>query len=139
MIPLEQCNCKLVVRGNTPTQTPTRLEPPLEAISAEQYRNIPGAEIVFPEPGIYTLELQGSPKANADFQSFQFSYPVTVAAGQKASSPTPAPVNSSSQATPATQTPDVLDRKVWELAIAIGFLTGLGVAAAVLWKSRIKQ
>jgi hypothetical protein len=141
LISLEQCDCQLVVRRNTPSsQTSVSLKPPLKAISAEQYQNIPGAEIVFPQPGLYTLELQGSPKTNADFQPFQLSYTVTVGAGKKATNPIPASGQvASSQATPATQSSDTIDSKVWKFAIAIGFFTGLGVAAGARWKSGIKK
>src|SRR4028119_53494 len=67
IIPLEQCNCKLGVypkqrkEGDKPL-----MQPPLTAISAEKYQGIPGANIVFPQAGIYQLELSGKAKNNAN-------------------------------------------------------------------------
>ncbi|MEG3895390.1 MULTISPECIES: hypothetical protein [unclassified Microcoleus] len=79
IIPLEECNCKLAVypknhkEGDKPL-----MEPPLKAVSAERYKGIPGADIVFPKAGIYQLELSGSAKTAANFKPFKLSYTVTV-------------------------------------------------------------
>ncbi|CBN56708.1 MULTISPECIES: hypothetical protein [Kamptonema] len=79
IIPLEQCNCQLAVY-NHPHKAGEKplMQPSLEAISAEQYKGIPGAKIVFPKAGIYALELSGKAKAGANFQPFKLSYQVTV-------------------------------------------------------------
>lgn len=83
LIPLEECVCQLNVyltnQGNR-SDTPT-LSPELVPISPEQYRNIPGANITFPQPGIYDLELVGKPAIAGDFAPFSVSYPVTVKPG----------------------------------------------------------
>ncbi len=85
LIPLEKCNCKLEVyqephkEGSEPL-----LKPQLEAISAEQYQGIPGAEIVFPTAGIYELEISGTAKDEKNFEPFKFSYNVTVQSGEAA-------------------------------------------------------
>ena len=85
LIPLEQCNCKLEVH-----QEPRKegikplLEPPLKAISVEQYQSVPGAEIVFPKAGIYELALSGTARDEQSFQPFELSYTVTVQAGEAA-------------------------------------------------------
>jgi hypothetical protein len=88
-IPLTQCDCQLVVfaQPHTPGE-PALLEPPLEPVSAERYQGIPGAEITFPKPGIYQLQLSGKPVTGANFQPFQFEFDVTVAAGTTSSFPT---------------------------------------------------
>lgn len=85
-IPLAQCNCSLTVRSQSPNiQASSLPKPSLKAISAEQYRDIPGADIVFPKEGIYELEISGTPKAGAKFQPFDLSYEVTVLPGKIAS------------------------------------------------------
>jgi len=98
IVPLEQCDCKLTVYSApyTEGETPV-LEPTLEAISAEQYQGIPGAEVVFPEAGEYELRLNGAPQVGADFQPFELSYVAIVGRG------TAAPVTNSS--TQTTETP----------------------------------
>lgn len=79
LIPLSQCNCQLAVysephkQGSSPLMKPT-----LRAISAEQYKGIPGANIVFPKPGTYELELTGTAKNGANFKPFTLSYTVDV-------------------------------------------------------------
>ena len=79
LIPLSECDCELKVylesasNSNEPILNPT-----LIAISPEKYQNIPGANLVFPQPGIYQLELTGKPTQEGNFTPFQVSYPVTV-------------------------------------------------------------
>jgi hypothetical protein len=82
VIPFEQCNCKLKIHLNPHKEgdTPT-LEPALKPISTAQYQNIPSAEITFPKPGAYELEMSGTPNAGAMFQPFELSYEVIVMAG----------------------------------------------------------
>jgi hypothetical protein len=81
-ISLDQCDCQLVIyEGSTPDGTPV-LEPTLEAISAESYQGIPGADVTFPEVGEYRLVLTGSPQEEATFTPFELSYTTVVAAGQ---------------------------------------------------------
>ena len=85
LIPLEKCNCKLEVHQQPHKEgAEPLLEPPLKAISAEQYQGVPGAEIVFPKAGIYELELSGTAKDGQSFQPFELSYSVTVQAGEAA-------------------------------------------------------
>ena len=89
IIPLEQCDCQLAVYSQSSADSEQlQLEPPLQAISAEQYQGIPGAEIVFPEAGAYELQLKGTPKAGANFQPFELQYTVNVLA-EKTSSKAP--------------------------------------------------
>ncbi len=79
LIPLSQCDCRLRVFSQVQTSgSQPMMQPALNPISAERYRDIPGTDLTFPQVGIYTLELQGSPKAGATFNRFTVSYPVTV-------------------------------------------------------------
>lgn len=79
IIPLEQCNCNLAVysQDHKPGDKPL-IEPALKAVSAERYKGIPGADIVFPKAGIYELELSGAAKTAANFKPFKLTYKVTV-------------------------------------------------------------
>jgi hypothetical protein len=81
LIPLEECNCKLSVYSKSSAAKFPLLEPSLQAIDAEQNRGVPGAEIVFPEAGLYELELSGTPKETGTFQPFKLTYTVTVGPG----------------------------------------------------------
>jgi hypothetical protein len=81
-IPLAQCNCQLAVYAEPhPPGEPALLEPSLEPVNAERFQGIPGADITFPKPGIYLLQLTGKPKSGATFQPFEFNFNVTVAVG----------------------------------------------------------
>lgn len=113
IIPLEECDCQLLVtaRNGQP------FSPPLKAIQAEQYEAIPGADIVFPNPGLYQLTLKGRSK-DGSFQPFELNYDVTVAAGTTASAPptSPSPVTTA----PTESGPSALGVGGWVLAIALG-------------------
>jgi hypothetical protein len=82
VIPLKECNCKLVVYAEPHSpKEPALLEPPLQAITAERYKGIPGSEITFPKPGAYLVQLSGKPASGQSFQPFKLKFEVTVAAG----------------------------------------------------------
>ncbi|MEH1825030.1 MAG: hypothetical protein V7L22_06630 [Nostoc sp.] len=82
VIPLSQCNCQLAVYAEPyAAGEPALLEPELKPVSAERYQGIPGAEVVFPKPGIYELQLNGKPVSGARFKPFEFKFEVTVAGG----------------------------------------------------------
>jgi len=82
ILPLDQCDCKLAIYPEPHTEgSSPLLEPALKAISAEQYQGIPGADVIFPKIGAYTLELSGTPVAGANFRPFKMNYTVTVASG----------------------------------------------------------
>jgi hypothetical protein len=136
LIPLEQCQCRLLVYRSsekTPILTPT-----LTSLRADQYRNIPGAAIVFPDPGVYILELSGRPKAKAAFNPFKLAYSVTVLPG--------VPVQTEpTEATQAKSVPATQDTLPWwqlgaialralPMAIALGFL--LAIASFWLFRNR---
>lgn len=78
-IPLSQCNCQLSVYSKPRSQKAQPLmTPALRAISAERYRGIPGAEIVFPRAGAYEVELRGTANKGASFRPFTLKYTVNV-------------------------------------------------------------
>ncbi|MEH2456444.1 hypothetical protein [Nostoc sp.] len=84
VIPLSQCNCRLAVYAKPyAAGEPPLLEPALEPVTAERYKGIPGAEVVFPKPGIYELQLNGKPVSGARFKPFKLKFEVTVAGGSK--------------------------------------------------------
>lgn len=78
-IPLSECSCALNIYA-VPRAAEAKpiLQPQLSAINVEKYQGIPAAEIVFPSPGAYELEITGTPKDNAAFSPFELSYEVNV-------------------------------------------------------------
>ncbi len=81
VIPLSQCNCKLEIHANPHVEgSKALMTPKLNPISADRYKGIPGATIVFPKAGEYELELSGTPKKGASFHKFETSYTVVVGA-----------------------------------------------------------
>lgn len=90
VLPLELANCKLAVYRQPYTEGDQPiLQPQLKAIAAEQYQGIPGADVVFPAPGLYEMELNCTPKTEGTFESFEMQSEVTVAAGTTQVSPVP--------------------------------------------------
>ncbi|MGB3759510.1 MAG: hypothetical protein WBA07_24605 [Rivularia sp. (in: cyanobacteria)] len=84
VIPLKECDCELAVYSEPrTTEAKPFAQPNLQPISAERYQGIPGAEITFPKPGAYQLELSGKPTNDASFKPFELKFDVTVAAGTK--------------------------------------------------------
>ncbi len=130
VIPLEQCNCQLSVYSSTSASgSPIMLTPPLKAVSAERYQGIPGAEIQFPNPGAYQLQLSGTPKAGGNFQPFELSFEVTVAVGVNEPTANPQATQSSSPST----TPLVIP---WQLLIIpLSAVIGLRILWGV-WRRR---
>jgi hypothetical protein len=82
VIPLTECDCELFIyaQPHPPGET-ALMEPVLQPVAAERYQGIPGAEITFPKPGLYQLQLKGKPKNQGSFQAFEFQFEVVVAAG----------------------------------------------------------
>jgi len=89
LISLTEAACQMQVyrMPRQPEDLPI-LEPPVEAIAAEQYDGIPAADIVFPQAGLYQLQLNCTPIEEASFTPFELQYDVTVAAGNPAPAPT---------------------------------------------------
>ncbi|MBD2385476.1 hypothetical protein H6G32_08660 [Cylindrospermum sp. FACHB-282] len=83
VLPLEECNCQLAIYAepHSPGE-PALIEPPLKPVKAERYQGTPGAEIIFPKPGAYQLQLNGKPATGKSFQPFELKFAVTVAAGK---------------------------------------------------------
>ncbi len=88
VIPLAECNCQLAVYSQPRKAGETPLfKPSLKAIVAEKYQGIPGADIIFPQPGAYLLELNGKPVKADDFKPFKLKFEMTVAAGSSSANP----------------------------------------------------
>ncbi|MBW4523018.1 MAG: hypothetical protein KME16_25555 [Scytolyngbya sp. HA4215-MV1] len=148
-IPFQQCNCQLTVYPQSAPHTPLPVLT-LKPIAAEQYQEIPGAEIVFPKPGIYTLELSGKPRSSeeATFKPFKLSYDVTVVAGTVSSpaatlptvsAPARSPAQPSQPVAAATQpvatTVSSVEFPILPLA-GIALLAGM---AGFIWWAKTKQ
>ncbi len=79
IIPLSQCNCELNVYTLPRTaEAQPILNPTLQTINVEKYREIPGANLTFPQAGAYELEISGTAKDGTSFQPFELSYTVNV-------------------------------------------------------------
>jgi hypothetical protein len=131
VIPLSQCNCQLAVYAEPyAAGEPPLLEPQLEAVAAERYQGIPGADITFPKPGIYELQLNGKPASGARFKPFQFKFEVTVAGGSTQNTQNLRDVNSNS---------DLVEGESQQLpiwAIALPILGFIGILVVVLRNMR---
>ncbi len=103
-IALSECNCQLAIYATPhPPGTPALLQPTLKPVSAERYQNIPGAEITFPQPGAYQLQLTGKPVDGKSFHPFNLKFDLTVAQG--------APVaTTSSNRAPVNPTPNQINQ-----------------------------
>ncbi|MFM7427534.1 MAG: hypothetical protein ACKO7W_21465 [Elainella sp.] len=112
LLPFEQTNCSLGVYDmpRNPSDAPI-LQPSLRAINAEQYQSIPGADVVFPDTGLYQVELDCQPSAGApEFAPFKMQYDVTVASGSGrsvAESTAGAAQSSPSAASPGVASPGI--------------------------------
>ena len=83
VIPLKDCNCQLAIYAEPhAVGEPALLEPPLQPIQSERYQGIPGAEVTFPKPGAYQLQLSGKPVTEGSFKPFELKFVVTVTTGK---------------------------------------------------------
>lgn len=129
VIPLSQCNCQLAVYAQPyAAGEPPLLEPQLEPVAAERYQGIPGAEVVFPKPGIYQLQLNGKPVSGARFKPFEFKFEVTVAGGSPQNTRNLRDVNGNLVEGESQQLP------IW--AIALPILGFIGILVVVLRSMR---
>jgi hypothetical protein len=78
VISLNQCDCKLSIYRQ-PRNSKPLLQPKLQPLSTEGYRNVPSANIIFPKVGTYELELIGKPQKGETFKPFKFNFKVLVA------------------------------------------------------------
>jgi len=129
VIPLSQCNCQLAVYAEPyAAGEPPLLEPQLEPVAAERYQGIPGAEVVFPKPGIYQLQLNGKPVSGGRFKPFEFKFEVTVAGGSTQNAQNRRDVNGNLVEGESQQLP------IW--AIALPILGFIGILIVVLRSMR---
>ncbi|NJN61268.1 MAG: hypothetical protein HC795_06830 [Coleofasciculaceae cyanobacterium RL_1_1] len=142
-IPLSDCDCTLSI-VNTQDESQTIDVPTLTAIDVETYTDIPSAEVVFPEAGLYAVKLSGIPSAIAaePFEAFELSYEVTAqpgAAGDAADktadktteeSPAPTAAEDTDQANTMQPNP-VVDSWVW-LVVSLLMLGAGGVLGMIL-------
>ncbi|QFS49288.1 hypothetical protein [Nostoc sphaeroides] len=129
VIPLSQCNCQLAIYAQPyAAGEPPLLEPQLEPVAAERYQGIPGAEVVFPKPGIYQLQLNGKPVSGARFKPFEFKFEVTVAGGSTQNTQNLRDVNGNLGEGESQQLP------IW--AIALPILGFIGILVVVLRSMR---
>ncbi|MEA5512719.1 hypothetical protein [Nodularia sp. UHCC 0506] len=129
-IPLAQCDCELLIYAepHIPGE-PALIEPSLEPVTAERYQGIPGAEINFPKPGRYQLQLTGKPTIEASFKPFQFKFEVTVAAGTARKPENVQDVNNSN-----AQIQDINIRSEFTITVlALAILVALGIMFYFLW------
>lgn len=132
LIPLKQCNCRLAIypEPRSPGSLPV-LQPALTSIDAERYQGIPGSEVTFPQSGLYIMALSGTPKAGANFQPFELTYPITVTAGQPRSvtqKPTEQPTIAAARS--ASGQSAETSPLVWQIGTGVGALAiGLGTIA----------
>jgi hypothetical protein len=134
-LPFEQANCQMMISEKTQGIT---LKPELKSITAEQFQSIPGADVVFPNPGLYNITLSCTPKTEGDFVAFTMDDVVTVAAGTAPASPLPSPAlpSPASPASPLASpsaSPESPQTGGYGLAIwSIGIVTMLLLMARVL-------
>lgn len=128
-IPLIECDCQLQVFKEPRSANPTPiLTPSLTPVNAERYTQIPGANFAFPQPGRYQLKIAGKPKPGGSFQSFELTFPVTVAQGKTSpASPSPAVTNPQPEAaTPPIGFP-------WKsMIVPIVLVLGLGTLLIII-------
>jgi hypothetical protein len=104
-IPLDQCDCQLVVYDLNQPEVGAVLTPTLQALSPEVFRGIPGTDLTFPKVGEYRLVLTGKPKVPGQFTPFQLSYTTVVGAGSKAGTIAPPPATAQASPTPPSPIP----------------------------------
>jgi hypothetical protein len=145
IIPLAQCDCKLAVHA-TPHKEGENplLEPALKSISTERYQGIPGADIIFPKPGEYELELSGKPKAGAKFKAFELSYTVMATAGGASTTANPlTKMNQNhSEAPPSAKKISLASKPTaqWPMPVMIGgAILAIGTLGLMLQRLRAKR
>jgi hypothetical protein len=127
VLPFDQANCQMAVFEQPHVEgTQPVLQPQLKAIAADQYKGIPGTELVFPKPGLYEMELSCTPKTEGAFAAFEISSEVTVSAGVAQPSP------------PAAVPTETLEPAKSEASNGYGLaIWGLGVTTAILLILRV--
>ncbi|MEB3181625.1 MAG: hypothetical protein VKL59_21710 [Nostocaceae cyanobacterium] len=135
VLPLEECNCQLAVYSKPlKPGTPPLLTPSLKPVSAEKYQGIPGADITFPKPGAYLLQLTGKPQAGADFKPFELKFDLTVAAG--VAKPTAAKPEVQPQVASVPPTVEQSNNQYLIPGIVIASVAGLGGVWVLLQRKK---
>jgi hypothetical protein len=125
VLPLTQANCRLAVFPQPYTEgDKPLLQPELKAIAVEQYEGIPGAEVVFPQPGLYEMELSCTPKEEGTFAAFEMQSPVTVVGGVPSASP---PVENLVGTAEGVDEPPGINWGVTSAGAAIGVAVGIAI------------
>jgi hypothetical protein len=144
VIPLPRCDCSLTLYDADEQAIAT---PDLFPLSAEGYREIPGASVTFPDVGTYALVLAGRPLAAAEFTPFELRFEVvvagrapdqtlasepTTAAAQPAASPVASPAEGTPDTPPVeTSQPSTASFVQNRLFIWGGAVSAVGILAAV--------
>ncbi len=140
IIPLSECDCELNVyyqssnSGSELVQTPS-----LKPLSPEQYQNIPGADIIFPDAGIYDLQLIGKPLNNSNFQPFSVTYSVTVSPSLVKETPTIAPESNIIASTETLEINSNTSSKLSFPLITTLLILGVTLPIGAFWWLKNKQ
>ena len=133
ILPLNEANCNMAVfsKPRRPSDKPI-LQPTVQAINAEKYQGIPGADIIFPSVGLYQLELSCTPKTEGDFRPFTMSYDATVATGEKAVTPSPQVSPQQAQKVSGASA-STEPQRTNVLSVVLPVVVGLGVVGTAAW------
>jgi hypothetical protein len=138
ILPISQANCQMAVytKPRKPSDNPI-LQPTVQAINVEKYQGIPGADIVFPDTGLYQLELNCKPKTESDFRAFEMTYDVTVATREKVATPSPQIFSQQTQQINKTQkvagAEVAASKSTNVLSFALPAVIGLGIIGIGAW------
>jgi hypothetical protein len=97
---------------------------------AESPTQYDDSNIVFPNTGLYQLELSCKPKIEGDFRGFQLKYDVTVAQGVKVATPK-TEISLPEKITSATQKEENGEKSNFVLPLAM--VLGLGILGIAVW------
>lgn len=103
ILPFSTVNCQMGVYSQ-PRQANDQpiFEPNVVAINAEKYRDIPGAKMTFPQPGLYQIQLDCQPQKTGSFSQFKLTHDVTVLAAEATQAqPTPSKIPPQPSITPS--------------------------------------
>ncbi len=140
IIPLSECDCELnIYYQSSNSQSQLVQTPPLKPLSPEQYQNIPGADIIFPDAGIYDLELVGKPLNNSNFQPFSVTYSVTVSPSLVKETPTIAPESNIIASTETLEINSNTSSKLSFPLITTLLILGVTLPIGAFWWLKNKQ
>ncbi|PSB01121.1 hypothetical protein [Merismopedia glauca] len=139
-IPLQECHCKLAVYlDSSPDDLTQSMSTSLKSISTEQYQDLPAADLIFPQAGVYRLEFSGTPKQEGAFKPFRLTYNVTAIPGQTASSQV-SPVSSNKTLSNSNPENNRQNHNLTTILSVTGVGVVIGAIASMLYqKKRRKQ